>query len=102
VSFTDGKPFVVTEEDIRGFGAGRPFACERCRGEFVVGETARWQYMPQALNITVCTACDTEDLIESWTHFWKVVSWYGARHFADYPTKPRGCLTNARLALLDA
>lgn len=91
----NGKPFIVTEQDVRNSRAsGVLFACARCRGEFVAGETARWQYMPQGCpNILVCIACDTSDLGEWWSKFWPVVAWYGRRYFNDYPFKPTGKIT---------
>lgn len=98
MTFTDGKPFVVTADDIKGFSTGRPFACERCRGEFAIGEIARWQYMHHHMNIMVCVACDTPDLIEWWSEFWPIVAWYGQRYFNDYPCKPTGRPTKALAA----
>jgi hypothetical protein len=86
VSFTDGKPFTVTEEDIHkpwsGGANGKYFRCGLCGHKFVSGETARWQFtnnIPGAGgNPLVCSACDTPDVIEKWkqmhvdakTKFW--------------------------------
>lgn len=88
MSFTDQKPFVVTEKHTKGmWGGGRNgifFRCYLCGHKFVVGDIARWVYsngVPGASgNPIVCAACDgpSEDVIARWkfmheeaaTRFW--------------------------------
>ena len=74
MSFTDGKPFVVTEESRRapwsGGKNGECFRCYLCGYKFKLGDTARWQFtnnIPGAGgNPLVCTDCDGPDVIERW------------------------------------
>lgn len=65
MSFTDGKPFTVTEEQTKlRWGGG--FWCKLCGHAFIAGDTARWIYAnstPKACvgNFMVCADCDEED-----------------------------------------
>lgn len=69
MSFTDQKPFTVTEHDTSSLWRGqRPwelFRCAWCGHKFEVGDTARWVYtngnecdISIAGNPFICTACD--------------------------------------------
>jgi hypothetical protein len=66
VSFTDGKPWTVTEEDLKapwsGGKSGKYFRCYLCGHRFKLGDIARWQYtndVPGAGgNPLVCRRCD--------------------------------------------
>jgi hypothetical protein len=72
VSFTDGKPWVATENDCKaswmGAKNGKLFCCFLCCYKFVPGDVVRWQYtndVPGAGgNPLVCQSCDgTKDQI---------------------------------------
>jgi hypothetical protein len=63
MSFTDGKPWVVTEAQTKlAWGGG--FHCRLCGHDFKAGDTARWIFAnftgsPSHYgNFLVCTACD--------------------------------------------
>lgn len=66
MSFTDGKPWISSEEDIHknwgGVRDGSKFACGLCGVRFRAGDCVRWQYtndIPGAGgNPFVCVACD--------------------------------------------
>ena len=91
MSFTDGKPFVVTEEDTHknwsGGSNGIYFRCYLCGHKFKAGDTARWQFTNNINgaggNPMVCSFCDT-DVIGKWkqmcvevrTKFW----WFMRRY----------------------
>jgi hypothetical protein len=65
-SFTDGKPFIATEQDCNAnWAAGRKgqyFRCALCGYKFKVGDVVRWQYtndVPDSCgNPLVCQTCD--------------------------------------------
>jgi hypothetical protein len=70
VSFTDGKPFVLSQRTVDGFKnvrKERDLACEMCGKEFIVGDDMRWvlanSYSPSTGNFFVCATCDGPDLI---------------------------------------
>lgn len=70
MSFTDRKPFVVTDHDAKARRGG-DFKCSLCGTLFKSGDTARWVYAngtPGACtgNFFVCVQCDgpDADLIE--------------------------------------
>lgn len=64
VDFTNQKPFVVTERDMKfpwgGYRDGRRFRCGLCGHRFAKGDTARWVYLGGSglLNAFVCQGCD--------------------------------------------
>jgi hypothetical protein len=66
MSFTDGKPWVVTEKDCRvswaGGKNGKYFLCGLCGYKFKPGDTVRWQYTNDVQgasgNPLVCVECD--------------------------------------------
>lgn len=74
--WTNGKPFVVTEEMMSapwsGFRDGRAFRCHMCGAFFKPGDTARFIWcngIKEAIeagvhcgNVTVCAACDGPDI----------------------------------------
>lgn len=72
MSFTDQKPRIATEEDIKapwsGGEQGKYFRCKLCRHHFQAGDYYRWIYMGKEgyMNIIVCRACDTPDVKEKW------------------------------------
>lgn len=76
MSFTDGKPFTVTADDLRmpwgGGRSGEYFRCYLCGHRFVVGDVARWQYTNDTPgaggNPMVCQSCDgtKEQIVEKW------------------------------------
>jgi hypothetical protein len=65
MSFTNRKPFVVTEEQTKQrWGGG--FWCRCCGSKFQAGDTVRWIYANGTKgagtgNFFVCSACDGED-----------------------------------------
>lgn len=76
-SFTNGKPFVATEENCKapwGCGKnGKYFRCGFCGHKFVPGDIVRWQYTNNVSgadgNPLVCKECDDEDravVVEKW------------------------------------
>jgi hypothetical protein len=73
MSFTDGKPFVVTEEDTHlawsGGENGKYFRCNLCGYKFKAGDIARWQFTNNIEgaggNPMVCSSCDN-NVIEKW------------------------------------
>ena len=66
MSFTNGKPFVVTKKDLETrWSCGEPgeyLRCALCGHRFEEGETCRWQYTNDVHgafgNPFVCTICD--------------------------------------------
>jgi hypothetical protein len=76
MSFTDGKPFVATEEDLKrpwmGGKRGEYFRCFLCGHRFVPGDVVRWQFtndIPGAAgNPLVCKACDgtKDEVVAKW------------------------------------
>lgn len=86
MSFTDGKPWTVTEEETHlawaGGANGKYFRCNLCGHRFKAGDRARFQFtnnVPGAGgNPLVCRNCDGPDVVERWkqmcidarTKFW--------------------------------
>jgi formate-dependent nitrite reductase cytochrome c552 subunit len=75
VSFTDGKPCVVTPRHLETRWGGYPakdyFRCRMCGHHFVEGDVFRWVYTnnlpnPYGGNPIVCTTCDGPDVIDRW------------------------------------
>lgn len=76
MSFTDGKPFVATEENCKAMWScgknGKYFRCYLCGHKFIPGDIVRWQFtnnVPGAGgNPLVCEKCDgtPEEVIEKW------------------------------------
>lgn len=66
MSFTDGKPFSATAEDIKrpwdGDKNGKNFRCALCGHKFKAGDTVRWQFTNDTKgaggNPFVCIDCD--------------------------------------------
>jgi len=69
MSFTDQKPRIATEEDIRapwsGGRNGKYFRCKLCGHKFQVGDYYRFVFHNYG-NITVCKHCD-DNPGEKWT-----------------------------------
>lgn len=71
MSFTDQKPFVITEQDLLsrwgGNTDGRDLRCFLCSRFFSLGDIARWVYTnstPGAHgNPFVCAGCDGPDVM---------------------------------------
>jgi hypothetical protein len=73
MSFTDQKPRVVTEKELKarwgGYSDGRMFRCYLCGHRFQLGDVWRWVYSPRKWhNFMVCEKCDGDDVLERW---WK-------------------------------
>ena len=76
MSFTDGKPFAATNEDLKrswsGGKDGKYFRCYLCGHRFKEGDIVRWQYTNDTPgaggNPFVCVKCDgtREEIIEKW------------------------------------
>lgn len=70
MSFTDQKPFVVTEKTYSSFvRLKRRWGCSLCEKKFEVGDTARWVYANSTSglhtgNFFVCPEHDTPDVLE--------------------------------------
>jgi hypothetical protein len=69
--FTDQKPRIATEKDVKSPWDGKPngarFRCHLCGHKFVVGDKWRWVWGRNKLrNFIVCGLCDTEDVYEKW------------------------------------
>jgi len=70
MSFTNQKPFVVTEESLKGFTRyGKRFGCSLCSHIFAEGDNVRWVYANSTPdlctgNFFVCVEHDTEDVLE--------------------------------------
>lgn len=66
MSFTNGKPFVATEEHCKlpwGLGKeGSKFRCTLCGYKFMVGDIVRWQFTNDVAgasgNPLLCKKCD--------------------------------------------
>ena len=82
-SFTNGKSWIVTKEDLSAtWGRGGALRCCMCGYVFLPGDAARWQYTNNVAgaegNPIVCEACDGPDVVERWkqmhelarTKFW--------------------------------
>jgi hypothetical protein len=72
MSFTDQKPRVATEEQVKARWGGEPngknFRCYLCGHKFVVGDVWRWVCSNSvAGNLLVCAKCDGPNLVEKWT-----------------------------------
>lgn len=68
MSFTDRKPFTVTEKDVASFSRYKKrFNCRLCGHNFDAGDTARLIYANGAEspvhcgNFFVCSKCDGDD-----------------------------------------
>ena len=67
MSWTDGQPFVATQEHCdlpwNGGKRGEHFRCALCGNKFAVGDTVRWQFTNDVKgaggNPFVCQTCDT-------------------------------------------
>ena len=72
MSFTDQKPRLATEADLRaswsGGENGKYFRCRLCGYHFQLGDYWRWVYMGSVglQNTIVCQKCDTPDVKEKW------------------------------------
>jgi hypothetical protein len=74
MSFTDGKPHVVTHEDLTrpwsGHTDGSHFRCYLCGHRFKVGDVFRWQFTNNVKgaggNPFVCERCDGPDVVGRW------------------------------------
>lgn len=68
MSFTDQKPWTVTDEDTKrpwsGHRDGSRFRCMLCGHRFVAGDLARWVYAWKPHNFFVCVKCDGPDVRE--------------------------------------
>lgn len=70
MSFTNGKPWIATEEDVSAKWncrkPGQDFRCAWCGHRFAVGDTVRWVYTngggPETKGVGgnpfICAACD--------------------------------------------
>lgn len=74
-NFTDQKPRIVTEKDIkapwRGCKNGECFRCYLCGHKFEIGDIWRWvsissKKYPGCTNFLVCENCDGDDVKERW------------------------------------
>ena len=95
MSFTDGKPRVATEADIKmqwsGGKPGQRFRCYLCGHKFAVGDTWRFLYMNgtpgvHCGNALVCEKCDGPDAVErmaahakAWAEFREKDAYWWAR-----------------------
>lgn len=73
MSFTDQKPRIATEQELKsdwGYGPGKNFRCKLCGHNFRAGEQWRWVYGgPVHLqNLMVCKECDgtNEEVLNKW------------------------------------
>ena len=70
MSFTDQKPKIVTEEDVKapwsGGKNGKYFRCKLCGHKFQVGDYYRFIFHNFG-NIIVCQNCDKDDPAQKWT-----------------------------------
>ncbi len=76
MSFTDGKPFTVTAEDVHrpwnGGVNGKYFRCYLCGHKFKIGDVARWQFTNDVPGVggnpMVCQKCDgtKEEIVTKW------------------------------------
>lgn len=67
MSFTDQKPRIATEQDLKGrWGSG--FRCYLCGDPFKIGDQYRWIYCGEmsVINALVCKSCDGQDVKERW------------------------------------
>lgn len=77
MSFTDQKPRVATEEDVKapwnGIENGKRFYCRLCGYLFQVGDIWRWVYAGSIhrVNLLVCENCDGGDVLDRWELWWK-------------------------------
>lgn len=89
MSFTDQKPFIVTEDQVHqnwsGGKDGKHFRCGMCGHKFQAGDTCRWVYMNSTPdshfgNFLVCAECDGPGIQarrimwerEAGTRFWQL------------------------------
>ena len=70
MSFTDQKPRVVTEKELKapwgGYRDGRKFRCYLCGHRFKLGDTFRWVLSRKYMNLMTCGKCDGDDVLERW------------------------------------
>jgi len=96
VSFTDGNPWVATEEDClatwMGGKHGGYFRCALCGHRFKPGDRVRWVHTndtpgPANGNPLVCKSCDgtKEEIITKMTAMWEEAEnrmwWFCERHY---------------------
>lgn len=70
MSFTDGKPFKITDKDVNeapwaGYRDGRRLRCQLCGKFLMIGEQCRWIFANGSGynhgNFLVCLSCDEDD-----------------------------------------
>ena len=74
MSFADGKPHVVTPEDLKRRWSGAPdarkFRCYLCGDRFQAGETFRFVFGGSRghINLMVCSKCDgpNDIVVDRW------------------------------------
>lgn len=70
MSFTDQKPRIATEGDVKapwnGSKNGKYFRCYLCGHKFQVGDYFRFVFHKFG-NILVCQSCDKDDPVAKWT-----------------------------------
>lgn len=80
MSFTDGQPFIVTEEQSKlswnGNKNGESFRCFLCGVKFKCGDLVRWVFTNHKDsgcpgNPFVCSACDGSDVKERLKNHYK-------------------------------
>jgi hypothetical protein len=92
MSFTDQKPRIATEDDLKArWSGGKPgeyFRCNLWGYHFKLGDHWRWVYAGHVhlQNLTVCHNCDgpNDQVLEKWkkaneelkTHFWWAIRQY--------------------------
>lgn len=81
MSFTDQKPRIATEEDLKfhwgGSSKGERFRCYMCGHKFEIDDYWRWVFGKGVTfqndgktwgvcNVIVCKNCDGDDVLERW------------------------------------
>jgi len=70
MSFTDQKPRIATEADVKapwgGAKNGKNFRCYLCGHKFQVGDQYRFVFEQTLGNLMVCQDCDTGDVLQKW------------------------------------
>ena len=79
MAFTDQKPRIATEEDVKApWGGGKNgeyFRCELCGHKFVVGDCWRFVVGKRTVNFIVCESCDGPDVRERYKDWWDKYGW---------------------------
>ena len=94
MSFTDQKPRIATEADVKaswgGAKNGKNFRCYLCGHKFQIGDQYRFVFGQTLGNLMMCQECDTGDVLQKWADLqaeWEKLQngkfWYFSKRVED-------------------